>query len=359
MTYSVMDRLSNDILVVLIGRMDIDTFLSFRLSCRRVYNVIHSNIHGITRDVARSTFPGQERIFLVSPPPCKPAPAMDMIRWLKDLRVRQLASLSVGHSFSELVGYDEERKFHYKGWQVYHDLAKINPTVVPLRIPRESAESAFNEESYLELQELEICRRRCHYLRSLWPHHVHGFLCLSYAIQEGGLDGFLAQSSLKGDESRSTDLPKTPNTNLAAAIRFGPELMWKCWSSVSNEAAADHQQREHNLEREWNHGSPAPEQAVLDGISVLMNIALDIDIANCRTTPLSAKEGRYRIGTERQTPTYGNSFNLPPRFVPALPTSWADSWEVVLPKFEQLQRDLRARSRHLNLRELRFATSRT
>lgn len=284
---------------------------------------------------------------------------MDMIRWLKDLRLRQLASLSFGHSFSEPFEYDEERKFHYKGWQVCHELAKINSSVVPLRIPNESSEGESSGESSLELQELEICRRRCHYLRSLWPHHVHGFLCLSYAIQEGGLDGSLAQPSLKSDESRSRDLPKTPNTTLAAAIRFGPEFMWERCSSVSNEAAADYQQLKHNLERKWNNGRPPSEQAVFDGISVLMNIALDIDIANCRSTPLTAVEGRYRIGTERQTPTYGNPFNLPPRFVPRLPTTWADSWGVALQNFEQLQKDLRARSRHLNLRELHFGMLRT
>lgn len=355
MTYSVMNRLPNDILVVLVGRMDIDTFLSFRLSCRRFYDVTDSNIHGITRDVACSTFPGQERIFLVSRPPCKPAPAADMIRWLKDLRIRQLASLSAGRGFSELVEYDEERKFHYKGWQVYHDLAKINPSIVPLRIPNESSEGESSEESCLELQELEICRRRCHYLRSLWPHHVHGFLCLSCAIQEGEFDALLAQASLKSDGIRSTASPKTPNTTLATAIRFGPKLFWKCWSSVGNEAAADNQRLKHDLERKWNHGRSPPEQAVFDGISVLMNIALDIDTANCRSAPLSASEERYRIGNERQTLSYGNLFHLPPRFVPRLPASWADSWEVVLPKFEQLQKDLRARSRHLNLRELRFA----
>ncbi|KAK5732727.1 hypothetical protein LTR17_010282 [Elasticomyces elasticus] len=85
----------DDVFLAVISCTDIDTFLTLRQLSRVTQSLIDTHLIGVSKAVARATFPHQKRIFLQVP---APETADRCLHWLRKLRSAQVAAILLEHA---------------------------------------------------------------------------------------------------------------------------------------------------------------------------------------------------------------------------------------------------------------------
>lgn len=124
-----MDKLPDDILVLLLSHLNIDDFLNLRAVNRCFYDLSKEHERVITKRVARNTFPSQTRILL---PPTNGDSYLDLA-WLKRLRYTQLSAFLLECALEDPIPADDPqgddlRAMLTTGWQM---LARLVPPGQP------------------------------------------------------------------------------------------------------------------------------------------------------------------------------------------------------------------------------------
>lgn len=116
-------------------------FLAFRSVCRKYHDLLNAHMTGVTEFVATSTFPGQT-CTLRYERPGTPSTADEHLRWLKNLKLYELASI-VGEHWEEK--WDGECRVaaanplaekvpaqDIKEWKIICELSKIEQDIEAL-----------------------------------------------------------------------------------------------------------------------------------------------------------------------------------------------------------------------------------
>jgi hypothetical protein len=179
--------LPDDLVLEISSHLTIDAFLNFRLLNKGIHEVLGTRILSVSDSIARNTFPYQTRIF--HDPSGNSCPRG--LYWLKELRYRQLAAISLelngaltGISAEDGLG-DRLRRKLQKGWQVVAELAQL---VQKARDSRRTLAICPHRLDPID----EVCaigsasRKRSHWefeVLRLWEEHVQ-------VVTLEGLQGF-------------------------------------------------------------------------------------------------------------------------------------------------------------------------
>ncbi|KAK5689733.1 hypothetical protein LTR97_012732 [Elasticomyces elasticus] len=87
--------LPDDVFLAFVSCTDIDTFFTLRQLSRGTQALINTHLIGVSKAVARATFPHQKRIFLQVP---APRTADRCLHWLRELRSAQVAAILLEHA---------------------------------------------------------------------------------------------------------------------------------------------------------------------------------------------------------------------------------------------------------------------
>lgn len=258
-----MERLPDDLVLELGGLMDMDCFLAFQATNRRIHYLLRSRNTGMMIAVARNTFPNQKRLM------ARQGDELADITWLKDLRYRQLAAIVVEHhdcekgiSAEDELG-DRVRRIVAAGWRVAARLAHI------AREAREPADgSPFASDWPLHLDhisglslpltdenlrhavhvELEIAHRWQTYIASLSIEELQG---LKWLWQD-------TLPSVLSSEKPEVDRWHTifPNRTFSMSawtmwivFHAGPQIFWHAWWTQDRVGSS-----RSSLLPDWIHG---------------------------------------------------------------------------------------------------------
>ncbi|KAK5738826.1 hypothetical protein LTR17_005761 [Elasticomyces elasticus] len=308
-----MPPLPDDVLLVIFGHTDIDTFLDVRRLNHHVHALVQSHIHGLTESVARSTFPGQTKI-LENVPDNETASPADCLYWLKDLRFQQLAAILLEHNKScsiaaEDSAGDDVRHAFARGWRVLARCSSIASDVYRLRPEElwrpdaedETAKLEHNMISLARLQELEICRRWLKYLGTLPLDELREFEFLRHSLS---LSVFhlpdLSISRVKGLQQ-----PAQPDAHTSAcwvsnhALKIGPQPFWQTWWSARSNL--DHTQGTVKaiMEAALNERDEATRLDESQKVAVIKHHILKI-ITRLRGRHWNPSSEKFRIAKEMQ-----------------------------------------------------------
>ncbi|KAK5721107.1 hypothetical protein LTR15_007071 [Elasticomyces elasticus] len=260
-----MPPLPDDVLLIIFGHTDIDTFLDVRRLNHHVHALVQSHIHGLTESVARSTFPGQTKI-LENVPDNETASPADYVYWLKDLRFQQLAAILV--EYREAWGYaaddprgDQLRLALAKAWRILAGCSKIAKDVAfieeGLLGPRPPP-APINEWSdssiatHTPLRQLELCRRYLMYFETLDFEQFRGYVILMLELVRCVFNfvGRRSQLHQLGPMHLSDD-KHSERWVSSYMLKLGPELFWRIWWVSKSGSVHDKQLVKTAVETAW------------------------------------------------------------------------------------------------------------
>ncbi|KAK5120397.1 hypothetical protein LTR85_006336 [Meristemomyces frigidus] len=277
-----MAPLPDDVMLVVISRMDIDTFLSCRLLNHKVHDLIDTHINGLTDAVAHATFPTPTRV-LDKASDSQNRSVVASLQWLQKLKLQQLAAIMLECPAERSVAAEDPlgdslRVTITKGWTVLDRFAKIAADVgqlpvesLPVGEVPSSSSTANEQPAIIEipyLRELETCSRRLQYVETLSLDEIRGYRYLR--------DNLLREAF--GYEQPSPDLLDygdlvQPGKSLAEPwvfsylAKLGPQACWNVW---------------------WNHRS----------VPLALNVTLTDDIESAWLTRDSVMRKLERHGIE-------------------------------------------------------------
>ncbi|KAK5677870.1 hypothetical protein LTS10_009753 [Elasticomyces elasticus] len=239
-----MPPLPDDVLLIIFGHTDIDTFLDVRRLNHHIHGLVQSHIHGLTESVARSTFPGQTRI-LEYIPDKDTASHADCLYWLKDLRFQQLAAIllecvgSFGVAAEDPLG-DELRHSVADSWRIIADCSKIAEQVANIEEnqlpPRQDASAAAewtNGGITPSLRELELCRQYLQYFEGLALEQLTRYTWLLRDLNQYVFcfPNWFPSRAQRGQRDR----PGNKDCELwvcSHILKLGAEPFWRSWWST-------------------------------------------------------------------------------------------------------------------------------
>ncbi|KAK4630250.1 uncharacterized protein CLAFUR5_08041 [Fulvia fulva] len=247
--------LPNDVVLIIISHLDVDTFLDFRLTCHNYHVLISAHINELSGAVARNTFPGQTRIFTeVS------NTGLTHIQWLKSLRYHQLGSILVEqtapYSYRAFPiaandpagGYDRDRLA--QAWKTFTSLASME------------VDSSVQSGTALD-NALNLCRKQCeHILTVPYQNSRH----LSTLLR-------LLQKYIIGEPSPERDAAAMAwQPILAILLQEGPELFWKSWWVSRCASETDRYLIKRTLENAWRASTAEDLRMLGRRIKVLLAV---------------------------------------------------------------------------------------
>lgn len=249
--------LSDDVLLHIMASTGIDTFFQFRLTSRAVRDLITTHIRGLTRAVAKSTFPRQTRFQL----PRNAGPALrtekQSLRWLKDLRYHQLAAIMLEWSSKDSFSAEDEVADDLcariaEGWKGLDGMARIFREVDALPLEQLSTREcsplqridpvvAYEATGLALRRELETCHRRLEYVAGLSIPALKGLdwlkgnlWCEVFGFHD---DPKCSQSGYRPGG------PGADSWVFAHAARLGARPFWETWWCSSPEDPGAHPSR--------------------------------------------------------------------------------------------------------------------
>ncbi|KAK5732708.1 hypothetical protein LTR17_010263 [Elasticomyces elasticus] len=247
-----MPPLPDDVLLIIFGHTDIDTFLD-------------SHIHGLTESVARSTFPGQTKI-LENVPDNETASPADCLYWLKDLRYQQLAAILVefrtgwGCAADDPRG-DSLRRALAKAWRILADCSKIAKDVAAIEegLLRARPTPAPTDEwsdvsiaTHTPLRQLELCRRYLTYFETLDFEQFRGYGILMIELVWGVFNFVVRRTALfQPVKMHQSDDRRSERWVSSYMLKLGPEPFWRSWWVSKSGSVDDKQFAKAAVEAAW------------------------------------------------------------------------------------------------------------
>ncbi|KAK4896699.1 hypothetical protein LTR27_005293 [Elasticomyces elasticus] len=306
-----MPPLPDDVLLVIIGHTDIDTFLEVRRLDHHVYGLVQSHIHGLTESVARSTFPGQTRIF-ENVPDNETASSADCLYWLKDLRYQQLAAILVEFRKSWGCAADDPRGDSLrqglaKAWRILADCSKIAKDVAaieevlirPRPMPAPVDEwSDVSTATQTPLRELELCRRYLMYFETLDFEQFRGYAILMLELVWSVFNFVVWRSEMhKPGQMHQSDDKRSERWVSSYMLKLGPEPFWRSWWVSKSGSGNDKQLAKTAVEAAWAERDEATRGTESQIINV---IRFQID--------LITRETRKELRTSSHLEARGSEF---------------------------------------------------
>ncbi|CAK4034097.1 Hypothetical predicted protein [Lecanosticta acicola] len=270
----------NDVWLIVRGHLDIDTFLAFRLTCRKYYELINSHMTGLTEAVAASTFPHQTRILQHDCSRGLSSPAMSL-SWLKGRRLQQLTAIVLESNRERAIMAedplgDEARAQRVAGWKILLRLHSIEREVqglttdeiLSIHLPQEDADPEEVDISVRisRIKEVEICRRRCYFIKTLSFDDMWAYHALKDFIQVEVL-GYPWHEPWK-TEPGTLDLESFPWV-WQQVLHDGPDIFWKVWWSRGSTGADDTLPIKHKYEKSWRDRDPSSTPSARDAARVM------------------------------------------------------------------------------------------
>ncbi|KAK5677889.1 hypothetical protein LTS10_009772 [Elasticomyces elasticus] len=183
--------LPDDVFLTIISCTDIDTFFSLRQLSRGTQALIDTHLIGVSKAVARATFPYQTRIFLQVP---APSTVGRCLHWLHELRYAQVAAILLEHAFElerptlgrhqpvaaeDPLG-DEIRALVTWGCRTSHHLSTIANG--DLDVPSQTRAFVKDDGTKFERQKscrLAICAKQMDYIAGLTYEALRGYQLLA------------------------------------------------------------------------------------------------------------------------------------------------------------------------------------
>lgn len=241
------EDLSNEITLMIIECLDIDSLLSFRTTCRKYHSLINLHTRSIIPVVAQNTFPSQTRILQAGSGSLDTAPEAT-ICWLKWLRYHQLAAILVERynpysiAAEDPLG-DDVRSVMAKGWHVIEHLrligeqvARLAPCEIPQRLPStESTRGGPSPKSeplvIADMQRaLETCHRWMKFMQRLTLAEIQGYLHVMTTLLHG-IFGFKVSLEWSLDKIQACESDSAAWV-MNRIIELGPRKFWQLfWTS--------------------------------------------------------------------------------------------------------------------------------
>ncbi|KAK4499278.1 hypothetical protein PRZ48_009791 [Zasmidium cellare] len=257
----------DDVVLIIIENLDIDTFLDFRQTCCHYRALISSHMDSLSLAVARTTFPTQTRIF-ESNPQADHDDRTGMLRWLKWLRYEQLAAILVERispqpiSAEDPVG-DELRHGVAHGWHIIAHLQKLveemGRTKLDDLVQPSTAPVPTNDHAPLPLDQaerrtrgLDICSKLLRFVQTWTLNELKGY---KFIIRSLVLDifGLQSQGPLASPDICQWDCVAWLITHI---IQLGPQRFWQQWwkNSLEDGHKPDFhtQSLAHDIESAWH-----------------------------------------------------------------------------------------------------------
>ncbi|KAK5689716.1 hypothetical protein LTR97_012715 [Elasticomyces elasticus] len=278
-----MPPLPDDVLLIIFGHMDIDTFLDVRRLNHHVHGLVQSHIHGLTESVARSTFPGQTKI-LENVPDNEAASPADCLYWLKNLRYQQLAAILVEfrtgweHAADDPRG-DSLRRALAKAWRILADCAKIAKEVAAteeslLRArPTPASIDEWSDVStakYTPLRELELCRRYLMYFETLDFEQFRGYGILMIQLVWCVFNFVVRRTTLyQPVQMHQSDDRRSELWVSSYMLKLGPEAFWRSWWVSKSGSIEEKQSAKAAVEAAWAERDEVTREAESHIIKVI------------------------------------------------------------------------------------------
>ena len=297
--------LPDDVLLLFSSNTDIDTFLTLRLLNHKISALINAHIHGLTQAVARATFPGQTRILLPQHTP-RDLNGKNCLRWLKGLRLRQLAAIMLEGDDQHPIAAEDPLGDHLRavatdGWKVIarfasiaHEVSLLPPGEVPVREPAQTHGHSGGSQQSAEAdryRELEICARRLEYVAGLSCEAFFGYRLVrrwlfqilekepskkDYGDQPRTENNrgrsyeerkMMKQELLSGIETfRQQDEPNSDVWVFSYLAKNGPGVVWDVFGAY---ATGDRSTLKTDIESTWALSSRTKRESQLHGVNVM------------------------------------------------------------------------------------------
>ncbi|KAK5738844.1 hypothetical protein LTR17_005779 [Elasticomyces elasticus] len=180
--------LPDDVFLAVVSCTDIDTFFTIRQLSRGTQALIDTHLIGVSKAVARATFPHQKRIFLQVP---APESADRCLHWLRELRYAQVAAIVLEHAIDYEALLDDQpvaaedplgdglRALLTRGCKISHSLSTIVRRDPDL--PSETCVSSEDDAATFERQRtlrVATCEKQLNFTDGLAYEDFRGYALL-------------------------------------------------------------------------------------------------------------------------------------------------------------------------------------